>query len=210
MLFKKIKKLSIAEEIQNRYKIVLDNQGIAIIEPGSFREKTEICERTLACYLILQLVFDIVSEKDYLHSRNIILEIIRDNSLEQHLTKLEKRLLYGNYQMEDVLNIVDHIEVFYGLLWIIGLIDTDNMLTIDQPCNIKLAINSINDYSNIKKLIKKSKIRSKKEIIEMHDLFAQIHTIDYKDTNIIKQVVDNRLIALKWILTQEKLELISV
>ena len=44
----------------------------------------------------------------------------------------------------------------------------------------------------------------------MHDLFAQIHTIDYKDTNIIKQVVDNRLIALKWILTQEKLELISV
>ena len=210
MLFKKIKKLPIAEEIQNRYKIVLDNQGIAIIEPGSFREKTEICERTLTCYLILQLVFDIVSEKDYLHSRNIILEIIRDNSLEQHLTKLEKRLLYGNYQMEDVLNIVDHIEVFYGLLWIIGLIDTDNMITIDQPCNIKLAINSINDYSNIKKLIKKSKIRSKKEIIEMHDLFAQIHTIDYKDTNIIKQVVDNRLIALKWILTQEKLELISV
>ena len=112
--------------------------------------------------------------------------------------------------MEDVLNIVDHIEVFYGLLWIIGLIDTDNMITIDQPCNIKLAINSINDYSNIKKLIKKSKIRSKKEIIEMHDLFAQIHTIDHKDTNIIKQVVDNRLIALKWILTQEKLELISV
>ena len=164
----------------------------------------------MACYLILQLVFDIVSEKDYLHSRNIILEIIRDNSLEQHLTKLEKRLLYGNYQMEDVLNIVDHIEVFYGLLWIIGLIDTDNMLTIDQPCNIKLAINSINDYSNIKKLVKRSKIRSKKEIIEMHDLFAQIHTIDYKDTNIIKQVVDNRLIALKWILTQEKLELISV
>ena len=210
MLFKKIKKLPVAEEIQNRYKIVLDNQGIAIIEPGSFREKTEICERTLTCYLILQLVFDIVSEKDYLHSRNIILEIIRDNSLEQHLTKLEKRLLYGNYQMEDVLNIVDHIEVFYGLLWIIGLIDTDNMITIDQPCNIKLAINSINDYSNIKKLIKKSKIRSKKEIIEMHDLFAQIHTIDYKDTNIIKQVVDNRLIALKWILTQEKLELISV
>ena len=210
MLFKKIKKLPVAEEIQNRYKIVLDNQGIAIIEPGSFREKTEICERTLACYLILQLVSDIVSEKDYLHSRNIILEIIRDNGLEQHLTKLEKRLLYGNYQMEDVLNIVDHIEVFYGLLWIIGLIDTDNMLTIDQPCNIKLAINSINDYSNIKKLIKKSKIRSKKEIIEMHDLFAQIHTIDYKDTNIIKQVVDNRLIALKWILTQEKLELISV
>ena len=210
MLFKKIKKLPVAEEIQNRYKIVLDNQGIAIIEPGSFREKTEICERTLTCYLILQLVFDIVSEKDYLHSRNIILEIIRDNSLEQHLTKLEKRLLYGNYQMEDVLNIVDHIEVFYGLLWIIGLIDTDNMLTIDQPCNIKLAINSINDYSNIKKLVKRSKIRSKKEIIEMHDLFAQIHTIDYKDTNIIKQVVDNRLIALKWILTQEKLELISV
>ena len=73
MLFKKIKKLPVAEEIQNRYKIVLDNQGIAIIEPGSFREKTEICERTLACYLILQLVFDIVSEKDYLHSRNIIL-----------------------------------------------------------------------------------------------------------------------------------------
>ena len=210
MLFKKIKKLPVAEEIQNRYKIVLDNQGIAIIEPGSFREKTEICERTLTCYLILQLVFDIVSEKDYLHSRNIILEIIRDNSLEQHLTKLEKRLLYGNYQMEDVLNIVDHIEVFYGLLWIIGLIDTDNMITIDQPCNIKLAINSINDYSNIKKLVKRSKIRSKKEIIEMHDLFAQIHTIDYKDTNIIKQVVDNRLIALKWILTQEKLELISV
>ena len=210
MLFKKIKKMPIAEEIQNRYKIVLDNQGIAIIEPGSFREKIEICERTLTCYLILQLVFDIVSEKDYLHSRNIILEIIRDNSLEQHLTKLEKRLLYGNYQMEDVLNIVDHIEVFYGLLWIIGLIDTDNMITIDQPCNIKLAINSINDYSNIKKLVKRSKIRSKKEIIEMHDLFAQIHTIDYKDTNIIKQVVDNRLIALKWILTQEKLELISV
>ena len=210
MLFIKIKKLPIAEEIQNRYKIVLDNQCIAIIEPGSFREKTEICERTLTCYLILQLVFDIVSEKDYLHSRNIILEIIRDNSLEQHLTKLEKRLLYGNYQMEDVLNIVDHIEVFYGLLWIIGLIDTDNMITIDQPCNIKLAINSINDYSNIKKLVKRSKIRSKKEIIEMHDLFAQIHTIDYKDTNIIKQVVDNRLIALKWILTQEKLELISV
>ena len=210
MLFKKIKKLPVAEEIQNRYKIVLDNQGIAIIEPGSFREKTEICERTLTCYLILQLVFDIVSEKNYLHSRNIILEIIRDNGLEQHLTKLEKRLLYGNYQMEDVLNIVDHIEVFYGLLWIIGLIDTDNMITIDQPCNIKLAINSINDYSNIKKLVKRSKIRSKKEIIEMHDLFAQIHTIDYKDTNIIKQVVDNRLIALKWILTQEKLELISV
>ena len=210
MLFKKIKKLPIAEEIQNRYKIVLDNQGVDIIEPSSFREKIEICERTLTCYLILQLVFDIVSEKDYLHSRNIILEIIRDNSLEQHLTKLEKRLLYGNYQMEDVLNIVDHIEVFYGLLWIIGLIDTDNMLTIDQPCNIKLAINSINDYSNIKKLVKRSKIRSKKEIIEMHDLFAQIHTIDYKDTNIIKQVVDNRLIALKWILTQEKLELISV
>lgn len=210
MLFKKIKKMPIAEEIQNRYKIVLDNQGIAINEPGSFREKTEICERTLTCYLILQLVFDIVSEKDYLHSRNIILEIIRDNGLEQHLTKLEKRLLYGNYQMEDVLNIVDHIEVFYGLLWIIGLIDTDNMLTIDQPCNIKLAINSINDYSNIKKLVKRSKIRSKKEIIEMHDLFAQIHAIDYKDTNIIKQVVDNRLIALKWILTQEKLELISV
>ena len=210
MLFKKIKKLPIAEEIQNRYKIVLDNQGIAIIEPASFREKIEICERTLTCYLILQLVFDIVSEKDYLHSRNIILEIIRDNGLEQHLTKLEKRLLYGNYQMEDVLNIVDHIEVFYGLLWIIGLIDTDNMLTIDQPCNIKLAINSINDYSNIKKLVKRSKIRSKKEIIEMHDLFAQIHAIDYKDTNIIKQVVDNRLIALKWILTQEKLELISV
>lgn len=210
MFFKKIEKLPIAEEIQNRYKIVLDNQGVDIIEPSSFREKIEICERTLTCYLILQLVFDIVSEKDYLHSRNIILEIIRDNGLEQHLTKLEKRLLYGNYQMEDVLNIVDHIEVFYGLLWIIGLIDTDNMITIDQPCNIKLAINSINDYSNIKKLIKKSKIRSKKEIIEMHDLFAQIHTIDYKDTNIIKQVVDNRLIALKWILTQEKLELISV
>ena len=210
MLFKKIEKLPIAEEIQNRYKIVLDNQGVDIIEPSSFREKIEICERTLTCYLILQLVFDIVSEKDYLHSRNIILEIIRDNGLEQHLTKLEKRLLYGNYQMEDVLNIVDHIEVFYGLLWIIGLIDTDNMLTIDQPCNIKLAINSINDYSNIKKLVKRSKIRSKKEIIEMHDLFAQIHTIDYKDTNIIKQVVDNRLIALKWILTQEKLELISV
>ena len=39
MLFKKIKKLPVAEEIQNRYKIVLDNQGIAIIEPGSFREK---------------------------------------------------------------------------------------------------------------------------------------------------------------------------
>lgn len=210
MFFKKIEKLPIAEEIQNRYKIVLDNQGVDIIEPSSFREKIEICERTLTCYLILQLVFDIVSEKDYLHSRNIILEIIRDNGLEQHLTKLEKRLLYGNYQMEDVLNIVDHIEVFYGLLWIIGLIDTDNMITIDQPCNIKLAINSINDYSNIKKLVKRSKIRSKKEIIEMHDLFAQIHTIDYKDTNIIKQVVDNRLIALKWILTQEKLELISV
>ena len=68
--------------------------------------------------------------------------------MEQHLTKLEKRLLYGNYQMEDVLNIVDHIEVFYGLLWIIGLIDTDNMITIDQPCNIKLAINSINDSNS--------------------------------------------------------------
>ena len=82
---------------------------------------------------------------------------------------------------------------------------------VQQNKNVNLyIIGDGPDAPKIKKLVKRSKIRSKKEIIEMHDLFVQIHTIDYKDTNIIKQVVDNRLIALKWILTQEKLELISV
>ncbi|MGN1398925.1 MAG: DUF4272 domain-containing protein [Erysipelotrichaceae bacterium] len=191
-----------ATYIENKYNISLSTDiNLEALDSISIKGKKQVCERTLAFYLSLQLAFDIASNKDYISSRNTILEIVRENGIENYLTVKERNLMYGSYQMQDVLDVVNYIEIFYCLLWIIGLIDTETLLTIEAPCNIRLAIESITKYSKINDLYKKSKMRNEREIIDMTDLFNKITCSDLENSSIIKSIVDQRLMALKWVTT---------
>ncbi len=92
-------------------------------------------------------------------------------------------------------------ERVYVFLWALGYLDS---LDSSKECNIKKINRVIFTIKDKNSLINNSKIRSKKEILDMSDLIIRYMSINNKRLN--KSVVNEQYNALMWLTSNEKVE----
>lgn len=189
----------------------------------------EVCKRAAACLFSTQIACDVSEGRDYEKSKRIFEGFIKFFELESELLPIEKRIFDNNFSQQDVVNVAWTYECYWMLLWVLGIIDTEEVIMPDKICDCDKAISTfqkfipINEIKNFPKetffktlsdmtfenFKNASKFKDIEEILDMLDLYYRYHwacrqhRIDYGKTEFIinEEVVVERRRALEWLIS---------
>ena len=168
----------------------------------------KIAKRAVASLLAIQLACDINRDIDIEESRDIVSKLLSRYGVLNYLLPKEKKLFKGDYTKQDIIDITWTYEAYWVMLWALGLV---RMPFPSKTCNIKKAIRLVAIHENMNSFVAKCKLRSKKEILDMLDLYYRYswacreNKID-SVTRIGKlnpDVVIERRRGLEWLISKE-------
>lgn len=218
-LFNKFKKNVLSSEERRQ----LSNQkikklGIACLEGLPIREDSshlklksfdEICERAVACLIVIQLACDINNGEDYEKSKEFVVETLDNFGVGDKLLPKERRLLDGTYSRQDVIDVAWTYECYWSLVWALKLVNKIDMP--DNICDCDRAIALVSMCKTMEEFKKGCKLRDIEEILDMYDLYFRYHwACEEKrlrpETNIgplNPEVVMERRRGLEWLVSEE-------
>jgi len=168
----------------------------------------EICKRAIACLITIQIACDI-NNGNYKEALDFFIPLYKKYGVENNLTSKEKRIVNGNYNRQDIIDMDWCYESYWTLCWCLGLVDDIKNASVLCDCNKAISIfKSSKSFDEFKS---KCKIRSINEILDMHDLYFRYNwAINNKkideSTSIgnlnISNVIERRR-ALEWIISSE-------
>lgn len=169
----------------------------------------EICKRTLASFLVIQLACDI-NNGQYEESLKIISKLLEKFNVSDCLNKKEKKLIDGTYEIQDAIDIDWEYETYWSLVWALGLVDDISDASVICDCNYAIQLfNECNSYEDFKG---KCKLRDVNEILDMLDLYfrydwACVEKRVKPETsigNLNSSVVTERRRGLEWLISEEQ------
>ncbi|WP_249300503.1 DUF4272 domain-containing protein [Feifania hominis] len=161
---------------------ILKGMGIACFDELPVRESGEqvsvrslddICRRTIAGLLSIQLACDIAQQNDYDESRELFYEMMGKYGVTACLLEKEKRLFAGTYTEQDVVDVAWTYETVWSLLWALGRIE--RLDPPDQLCDCERAIDTVVDCDSFDDFKQGCRLRNKEKILDMLDLFYRYH-----------------------------------
>lgn len=190
-----------------------------------------VCKRAATCLFSTQIACDVRDDGDYEKSKLIFGGLVKLFGLEDELFPIEKRIFNNDFSRQDILDVVWTYECYWMLLWALGIIDTEEVITPDKICDSKKAIAIFQEFmmpiinhnfsksKNFKLLSdttfenfkKAAHFRDVEEILDMLDLYYRYHwacvqhRIDHGKTEFIidEEIVLERRRALEWLISDE-------
>ena len=187
--------------------------GLPVLEDemiNDMKSVDEICKRSIACLISTQIACDINDGENYVESKNMFYNLLKEFGVEKSLNKTEERLFNGTYSLKDAIAVTWTYECNWVLVWALGLIDDDISIPSDI-CDFDKAIQLVSKSKDFNDFKSKCKLRNKIEILDMLDLYYRYHwacvekRID-PETNIANlnpEVVYERRRGLEWIFAEE-------
>ena len=167
-----------------------------------------ICRRALAMFPVIQIACDI-AKGNYKEGVEFFLPILEKFGVMDALNPKERRIIDGTYEMQDAIDMDWAYESFWALCWCLGLIGDREMIDGSEVCNCDKCISFVMKCDTIKDFMKKCKLRSKEEILDMLDLYYRCNWAIYEDRansngvsgNLNPSIVIERRRALEWVVT---------
>lgn len=186
-------------------------EDLPMTEPGSavrLKDLDTICRRAIACLFSIQLACDIEGGKDYAGSRELFFGLLQNYNVENQLLEKEKKLFYGGYSRQDVIDVAWTYETYWALVWALGLIK--NIKMPDSICDCQKAVALVGSCNRYEEFRCMCKLRSVEEILDMLDLYYRYHWACVEkrvrpETNIGKlnpEVVMERRKGLEWLINE--------
>lgn len=175
-------------------------------EEVGLRETEAICKRAVCCFFIIQVACDIAND-DYEESIKFIWPIIEKFGVLDQLNSKEKRIVDGTYSMQDAIDLDWAYEALWSLFWSLGLVD--DIKDASDVCDCEKAIDIIKSVNSTEELIAKCNPKSKKEILDMLDLYYRYNWAVNESNvnpevaigNLNPSVVIERRRGLEWIIS---------
>ena len=198
---------------------IIESQGITcyenlpMIEDSSeiqLKDEDIICKRAIACLISTQLACDLDRDKGYEETVEFAKKLLDKYEVEDSLLDIEKKLFSGNYTKQDVIDVTWTYEVYWCLVWALGLID--KLKFPGELCDVEEAIKLVavcEDYDSFKE---KCKIRDIEEILDAIDLYYRYHWACVEKTinseacigKLNPEVVIERRRGLEWLVHEEE------
>lgn len=173
---------------------LLTNNNLPFLDKvDEVKSPNDIVNRILCLNAILFKAFDV-------KGNNYNTDWLKSSNLFESLTQLELDYLQKDIKAEQF---ETHVESVYALLWAVSLYD--EMSFISTPDDIVKKI-SINVGDSISEFKEKCKLRTKKEIIEVADLYYCVdwanteHILSYKKEYYYAYIIKRRRQALEWLI----------
>ena len=177
-------------------------------EEVTIKNTEEIAKRAAACLLCVQIACDIANN-DYKESVEFFKPILEKYGVADCINSNESRILDGSYSTQDAIDMDWAYEAYWALCWCLGFVD--DISDGSKLCDCDAAISFLMNSNSMKDFIDNCSIRSKQEILDMHDLYYRCQwAINDNKVNpgsskgeLDPSVVIERRRALEWVLSDE-------
>ena len=168
-----------------------------------------ICKKAIATLLVIQIACDIEAG-DYEESMKIMGKMIDEFGVREYMNRKEMKILDGSYTEQDVTDVVWEYEVYWSLIWALGLVDEIEIP--DSICDCERAIRFVGDCKDYQEFKSHIKPRDIETILDMLDLYYRYHwaTTEHRihpDAEIGAlegEVVVERRRGLEWLVSEEE------
>lgn len=206
------------EERRNINNQKIKKMGIAcleqlpVIESSSevhLKDIDTICKKAIATLIVTQLAID-ASNGNYESSKDHFSQAIIQYDVGNYFNEKEKKVLNREYTEQDLIDVVWEYEVYWALVWGLGLVNDISMP--DDICNCDIAIKLVFGCKTYNEFRNKVKLRNIEEVLDMLDLHYRYHwaTTENRinpDTPIgtlNPEVVVERRRGLEWLVSNEE------
>ncbi|MBO4627599.1 MAG: DUF4272 domain-containing protein [Lachnospiraceae bacterium] len=172
----------------------------------TLKDKETVCKRAIACLICTQIACDI-GKNNYQESIEFFAPMLKQYGVEELLNSKEKSLVDGTYSMQDAIDMDWAYEAYWALCWSLGLVK--DISDAGEICDCEKAIGFVMSSGSTEKFIKRCKLRSKEEILDMLDLYyrynwaindKKVHA-DSPTGNLHPSIVIERRRGLEWLVT---------
>lgn len=191
------KKISVAEKLMTRWN---DDEI-------NLKDKETICKRMIACFYAIQIACD-VAQNNYEESLKYFKSFMEKFGVEDQLNSKEKRIIDGTYSQQDAIDLDWAYEAFWALCWCLGFVR--DISDAGKICDCQKAMALIQSCESVQNLVKKAKLRSKEEILDVLDLYFRYNWAinDAKVNpnasigNLNPSIVIERRRGLEWVVSE--------
>jgi len=146
-------------------------EGLPVIEDVNeieVRSAEEIAKRAIACLISIQVACDINSGENIEESKEFFKEFLDKYGVKEELTEAEEKIIFGNPEKQDVINMAWKYEAYWTLIWALGIVD--KLEYPSQICDCDFAIHAVADCEDFNDFMKTVKLKSIDEILDEADL----------------------------------------
>lgn len=132
------------------------------------RSGEEIAKRAIACLISIQVACDINKGDNIEESKAFFLEFLDKYDVKEELTDKEKKIIFGNPEEQDIINMIWKYEAYWTLIWALGLVE--KLEYPSEICDCNFAVRAVADCEDFEDFMKNVKLRSIDEILNEADL----------------------------------------
>lgn len=164
----------------------------------SMRSKEDIAKRAIGCVFAIQASFIDINSYDY----NFFIEKLKEYNANESLTEYEKKIFESKISKEELKVFPWKYEAYWVLCWVLGF-----FTELDLPkevCNFDRAIDFTFCCNGFDDFISKVKLLDVEKVLDEYDFIYRLHNAllnnKENDNYVLKEVVSERYMALKWVL----------
>lgn len=170
----------------------------------------EICQRALACLIIIQLACDIdIDPNLYEEAKECIEPILKQYKVDKKLLPKEKKIINGKFTKQEVTDVIWTYEAYWVLIWALGYVNELNFPK--DICDVEVAKNIATLYGSYEEFKQNAKLKDIEEVLDQLDLYYRYHwAVDEKRINpetaigeLNPDVVIERRRALEWLVSKQ-------
>ncbi|MBR1863788.1 MAG: DUF4272 domain-containing protein [Ruminococcus sp.] len=175
------------------------------------RDADTVCKKAAATLLIIQLACD-TANGEYEESMKVIPGILDEYGVRDSLNAKERRLLTGDHTEQDAIDISWTYEVYWSLLWAMGMIEDRELTEVSGICDCEKAIKLLTMEGGYEGFRSRCRMRDVEEVLDMVDLFYRMDwaAVEHRlrpETPIGSmepQVVNERRRGLEWLVSDKE------
>ena len=186
-------------------------ESLPMIESSSevhLKDIDLICKKAIATLIATQIAID-ATEGKYSISIEHFNKYIYQYDVGNYFNEKEKRLINGEYTEQDLIDIAWEYEIYWSLVWALGLIK--DISVPSEICDCNLAIDLVFKCNNYEEFRNKVKLRNIEEILDLLDLHYRYHWATTEKRinpntpigNLNPEVVVERRRGLEWLISEE-------
>ncbi|WP_411167536.1 DUF4272 domain-containing protein [Clostridium sp. MB05] len=146
-------------------------EELPVIEEANeieMRSAEEIAKRAIASLISIQVACDINSGDNIEESREFFKGFLDKYEVKEELTEAEMKIIFGNPEKQDVINMAWKYEAYWTLIWALGIVD--KLEYPSQICDCNFAIHAVADCEDFNDFMKTVRLKSIDEILDEADL----------------------------------------
>lgn len=136
------------------------------------RDAREIAMRAFASLMCVQVAFS-VQNGNYDGEKEQVIEFFKAHGLLENLTPKEQKIINGQADQQDAVNMIWKYEAFWALLWAMGV--TKKLEFPSEICDCEFAMNMVDKFRDFETFLTGVKLRSTGEILAELDLIYRYH-----------------------------------